>query len=313
MHQAVTRLERGESELALAGGVHTMLSGRLLELRANAGMLSPDGRCATFDAAATGYVRGEGCGIVVLKRLDEPEADGDRLWGVIRSTALNQDGASPSLTVPSRPAQERRIKAPLARAGIEPARVDYLKAPGPGTPVGDPIELEATAAAYGRGRDPERPLLVGSVKTNIGHVESAAGVAGVIKTILAMKYRVAPKHLHFRTLNPDMGWDGLPLRGTAEPTPWPVSDDHPPTAGVNGFGIDTGGGTLDELRRNVREAADCCFDDDMDLPRPIRLHYAKVEVLVARSSRGDASVTETRVSRNPPSPPRPPAPHRPGA
>ena len=236
MHQAVTGLQRGESDLALAGGVHTILSGRLLELRANAGMLSPDGRCATFDAAANGYVRGEGCGIVVLKRLAEAQADGDRIWGVIRGTALNQDGASPGLTVPSGPAQEKCIEAALARAGIEPARVDYLEAHGTGTPVGDPIELEATAAAYGHGRDPERPLLIGSVKTNIGHLESAAGVAGVIKTILAMKHGVIPRHLHFRTPNPEMDWDRLPLRVTAEPTPWPLHDDHPPTAGVSGFG-----------------------------------------------------------------------------
>ena len=228
MHQAVTGLQRGESDLALAGGVHTILSGRLLELRANAGMLSPDGRCATFDAAANGYVRGEGCGIVVLRRLDEAQADGDRIWGVIRSTALNQDGASPGLTVPSRPAQEKCIEAALARAGIDPAMVDYLEAHGTGTPVGDPIELEATAGAYGRGRDPEQPLLIGSVKTNIGHLESAAGVAGVIKTILAMKHGVIPKHLHFRTPNPEMDWDRLPLRVTAEPTPWPVSDDPSP-------------------------------------------------------------------------------------
>ena len=236
MHQAVTGLQRGESDLALAGGVHTILSGRLLELRANAGMLSPDGRCATFDAAANGYVRGEGCGIVVLKRLAEAQADGDRIWGVVRGTALNQDGASPGLTVPSGPAQEKCIEAALARAGIEPAQVDYLEAHGTGTPVGDPIEVEATAAAYGRGRDPERPLLIGSVKTNIGHLESAAGVAGVIKTILAMKHGVIPKHLHFRTPNPEMDWDRLPLRVTAGSTPWPFRDDHPPTAGVSGFG-----------------------------------------------------------------------------
>ena len=236
MHQAVTGLQRGESDLALAGGVHTILSGRLLELRANAGMLSPEGRCATFDAAANGYVRGEGCGIVVLKRLAEAQADGDRIWGVIRGTALNQDGASPGLTVPSGPAQEKCIEAALARAGIEPSQVDYLEAHGTGTPVGDPIEIEATAAAYSHGRDPERPLLIGSVKTNIGHLESAAGVAGVIKTILAMKHGVIPRHLHFRTPNPEMDWGRLPLRVTAEPTPWPLHEDHPPTAGVSGFG-----------------------------------------------------------------------------
>ena len=118
IHQAASGLQRGEADLAMAGGVHTILSGRLLELRAKAGMLSPDGRCATFDAAANGYVRGEGCGIVVLKRLAEAEADGDRIWGVIRGSALNQDGASPGLTVPSEPAQEKVIAAALERAGI---------------------------------------------------------------------------------------------------------------------------------------------------------------------------------------------------
>ena len=157
LHQAVSGLQRGEADLALAGGVHTILSGRLLELRANAGMLSPDGRCKTFDAAANGYVRGEGCGIVVLKRLAEAEADGDRIWAVIRATALNQDGASPGLTVPSGPAQERVIEAALERAGIEPADVDYVEAHGTGTEVGDPVEANATGAVYGRGRPGDRP------------------------------------------------------------------------------------------------------------------------------------------------------------
>ncbi|MDE0373184.1 MAG: polyketide synthase [Rhodospirillales bacterium] len=133
IHQAASGLQRGEADLAMAGGVHTILSGRLLELRAKAGMLSPDGRCATFDAAANGYVRGEGCGIVVLKRLAEAEADGDRIWGVIRGSALNQDGASPGLTVPSEPAQEKVIAAALERAGIAPTEVDYVEAHGTGT------------------------------------------------------------------------------------------------------------------------------------------------------------------------------------
>lgn len=128
----VTGLQRGEADLALAGGVHAILSGRLLEMRANAGMLSPDGRCATFDAAANGYVRGEGCGIVVLKRLAEAEADGDRIWDVVRGSALNQDGASPGLTAPSGPAQEKVIEAALKRAGLQPADVDYVEAHGTG-------------------------------------------------------------------------------------------------------------------------------------------------------------------------------------
>ena len=236
LHQAVSGLQRGESDLALAGGVHTILSGRLLELRANAGMLSPDGRCKAFDAAANGYVRGEGCGILVLKRLADAEADGDRIWAVVRATALNQDGASPGLTVPSGPAQERVIEAALRRAGIEPADVDYVEAHGTGTEVGDPIEANATGAVYGRGRDPEHPLLIGSVKTNIGHLESAAGVAGVMKVVLAMQQGTIPPHLHFRNPSPQMDWQRLPLRVTAEATPWPLHGGHPPLAGVSGFG-----------------------------------------------------------------------------
>ena len=236
IHQAVAGLQRREADLALAGGVHTILSGRLLELRGNAGMLSPDGRCATFDAAANGYVRGEGCGIVVLKRLAEAEADGDRIWAVVRGSAINQDGASPGLTVPSGPAQERVIADALARAGIRPHEVDYLEAHGTGTEVGDPIELEAAAAAYGKGRAADRPLLIGSVKTNIGHLESTAGVAGVIKTALALKQGVIPKHLHFREPTPAVDWEEMSLQVTAEATEWPRHPDHPPRAGVSGFG-----------------------------------------------------------------------------
>ncbi len=226
VHQAVVGLQRRESDLALAGGVHAILSGRLLELRANAGMLAPDGRCKTFDAAANGYVRGEGCGILVLKRLADAEADGDRIWAIVRGAALNQDGASPGLTVPSGGAQQQVIVDALARAGLEPADVDYVEAHGTGTPVGDPIEAAATGAAYGRDRS--RPLLIGSVKTNLGHLEAAAGVAGLIKVALAMKHGVIPRHLNFTTPNPEIPWEQLPLRVTAEPTPWPLSESHPP-------------------------------------------------------------------------------------
>ena len=238
MHQAVSGLQRSETDLALAGGVHAILSGRLLEMRANAGMLSPDGQCKTFDASANGYVRGEGCGIVVLKRLAEAVADGDRIWGVIRGSAVNQDEASPGLTVPNAAAQERVIGAALEWAGIRPSDVDYLEAHGTGTEVGDPIEINATAAACGRGRDrdKDRPLLIGSVKTDIGHLEPAAGVAGVIKTVLAMNRGLIPKHLHFRNPNPAMDWDRLPLQVTATPTAWPTRSDRPPLAGVSGFG-----------------------------------------------------------------------------
>ncbi len=236
MHQAVTGLQRGDADLALAGGVHAIFSGRLLELRANAGMLSPDGRCATFDAGANGYVRGEGCGIVVLKRLEEAEADGDRIWAVIRGSAVNQDGASPGLTVPNGAAQERVIEQALGRAGVRPSEVDYVEAHGTGTEVGDPIEALALAAAYGGGRDADRPLLIGSVKTNIGHLEPAAGAAGLMKTVLAMQHGMIPKQLHFQTPNPQLDWDQLPLRVTSQPTEWPLRPGRPRLAGISGFG-----------------------------------------------------------------------------
>ena len=236
IHQAVSGLQRREADLALAGGVHLIVSGRLSELRGRAGMLAPDGQCKTFDAAANGYVRGEGCGIVVLKRLREAEADGDRIWGVIRGSAVNQDGASPGLTVPNGASQARVIGEALSDAGLSPSEVDYLEAHGTGTTVGDPIELEAAAAAYGNGRAADRPLLIGSVKTNIGHLEPAAGVAALIKVALAMTHGVIPRHLNFREPNPALDWDRMPLRVTADKTAWPRHSERLPTAGISGFG-----------------------------------------------------------------------------
>ena len=236
VHQAVTSLQREESDLALAGGVNAILSPVLTEIFAGAGMLAPDGRCKTFDAAADGYVRGEGCGMVALKRLSDAEADGDRIWAVVRGSAVNQDGASAGLTLPNESAQERVIGEALRRAGLEPSEVDYLEAHGTGTEIGDPVEIRAAAAAYGRGRAPERPLLIGSVKTNIGHLESSAGVAGLIKVVLSMHHGVIPRHLHCETPNPKMDWARLPLRVTSEAVPWPVVE-RPMRAGVSSFGF----------------------------------------------------------------------------
>ena len=233
VHQAVASLHTGEADLALAGGVNAILSPLLTQAFWDAGMLAADGRCKTFDAAADGYVRGEGCGIVVLKRLDEAEADGDRIWAVIRGSAVNQDGTSPGLTAPSAPAQARVIEEALARAGLEPSAVDYLEAHGTGTPLGDRTEMEAAGNVYGRGRPPERPLLVGSVKTNIGHLESAAGIAGLIKAVLSIGFGVIPKHLNFRIPHSGIDWDRLAVRRTAGSQTIPESASDELSAGVS--------------------------------------------------------------------------------
>ena len=155
---------------------------------------------------------------------------------MILGSAVNQDGASAGLTVPRGPAQQRAIREALGRAGIEASSVDYLEAHGTGTELGDPVEVEAAASVYGRGRDPERPLLLGSVKTNIGHLEAAAGIAGVIKVLLALRAGVIPKHLHFERPNPRLDWDRLPVRVTSEATAWPEAD-RPRRAGVSSFGF----------------------------------------------------------------------------
>ncbi len=237
VHDAVADLQQGKADLAIAGGVQAILNGRIYELRADAMMLSPDGQCKTFDASANGYVRGEGCGVVVLKRLDEAEADSDRIWAVIRGAAVNHGGASTGLTVPNTPALEEVIETALSDAGIPPSDVDYLEAHGTGTTVGDPIEINAVANVYGKGRSSDRPLLVGSVKTNVGHLESAAGVAGVIKAALVLKWGVIPKHLHFHNPNPSLDWDSLPLRVTSSMMDLPHRPGRPRLAGVNSFGI----------------------------------------------------------------------------
>ncbi|MDE0056801.1 MAG: beta-ketoacyl synthase N-terminal-like domain-containing protein, partial [Defluviicoccus sp.] len=237
VHEAGAALRRGEVDLALAGGVNAILSPAVTKFMVEIGMLSPTGRCRTFDAAADGYVRGEGCGIVVLKRLAEAVADGDRIWGVVRGSAVNQNGASAGLTVPNGPAQEQVLEEAVSRAGVPPESVDYLEAHGTGSGLGDPIEVQAAAAVYGRGRGAARPLLMGTVKTNIGHLEAAAGVAGIIKVVLAMRHGVIPKHLNFDTPNPHLDWDRLPVRVTSKSTDWPRESGRPPRAAVSAFGI----------------------------------------------------------------------------
>ncbi len=237
VHDAVSDLQQGRADLAIAGGVQAILNGRVYELRAEAMMLSPDGQCKTFDASANGYVRGEGCGVVVLKRLSDAEADGDPIWAVIKGTAVNNGGTSQGLTVPHTPALEQVMETALEDAGVHPSDVDFLEAHGTGTAVGDPIELDAVATIYGKGREAAHPLLIGSVKTNIGHLESAAGIAGLIKAALTLKRGVIPKHLHFEDPNPSFDWDHQPLVVTSKMMDWPHNSGRPRLAGVNSFGI----------------------------------------------------------------------------
>ena len=251
VHQAVAGLERGEADLAIAGGVCVILSPLTTEGMANAGMLSPTGQCWTFDERADGFVRSEGCGLLVLKRLDEAEEAGDRIWGVIRGSAVNQDGARPGLSVPMRFTQEQVIEDALARASLAPSQVDYLEAHGTGTKLGDPVEIAAAASVYGRGRNGERPLLVGSVKTNIGHLAAAAGAAGMIKVLLAMRRGVIPRHLNLTDPNPGIDWEQLPVQVTTTPTKWPDSGDRPALAGVSSFGFS---GTNSHVILEGREA-----------------------------------------------------------
>ena len=236
IHQACQALRLGECDLALAGGANAMLTPATMITFSHAHMLAPDGRCKTFDAAADGYVRGEGCGVIVVKRLEDAIRDGDRIRAVIRGSAINQDGASGGLTVPNGVAQQRVITEALARAGVAAADVDYLEAHGTGTSLGDPIEVQAAGAAYGAGRDANRPLLMGSVKTNIGHLEAAAGIAGVIKVILSLEHGLLPQHLHFRDPSPHIPWDRLPVQVLQEASAW-ERNGRSRIAGISSFGF----------------------------------------------------------------------------
>ncbi|MFD0313329.1 SDR family NAD(P)-dependent oxidoreductase [Streptomyces flavalbus] len=237
--QAAASLARGDCDLALAGGVNLVLSPAMAINFSKAGAMSADGRCKPFDASANGYVRSEGAGIVVLKPLSRALADGDRVYAVIRGGAVNSDGASNGLMAPNPQAQEAVLRTAYTRAGVSPADVRYVEAHGTGTILGDPIEAKALGAVLGEGRDPERPCLIGSVKSNVGHMESAAGIGGLIKTALVLHHRAVPPTVHYREPNPHIPFDTLPLRVADALQPWP-DGDGPALAGVSSFGF---GGT----------------------------------------------------------------------
>ncbi|MCC7360975.1 MAG: SDR family NAD(P)-dependent oxidoreductase [Anaerolineales bacterium] len=235
LHLAGQSLRAGECDLALVGGVQVMLSPATSIFLSRARALAADAACKTFDARADGYVRGEGCGVVVLKRLRDAQRDGDPILALVAGSAVNQDGRSAGFTAPNGKAQEAVIRAALAQAGLEPRAIGYVEAHGTGTPLGDPIEIQALAAVLGPGRASDQPLLVGSVKTNLGHLEAAAGIAGLIKTVLALQHAAIPPHLHFERPNPHIPWADLPLAIPTHLTEW----DNPSAraAGVSAFGI----------------------------------------------------------------------------
>jgi acyl transferase domain-containing protein/NADPH:quinone reductase-like Zn-dependent oxidoreductase/acyl carrier protein len=239
VHLACKSIWEEGCPLALAGGVNALLLPDWYVGFSRLGMLSPDGRCHAFDAAANGFVRGEGAGTIVLKPLSRALADGDRIYAVIRGSAVNQDGRTPGLTVPSEEAQEALLRQAYQKAGVDPASVQYIESHGTGTPVGDPIEARALGRVLSPGRAENRPCFVGSVKTNIGHLEAGSGIAGLIKTALALYHRRIPGNLHFHRPNPAIDFARLRLRVPAEAQSWPASD-KPLTAGVNSFGY---GGT----------------------------------------------------------------------
>jgi acyl transferase domain-containing protein/acyl carrier protein len=238
-HLACQSIWNGEATLALAGGVNVMLRPEFTIAESKGGFLSPDGRCKSFDARANGYVRGEGAGVVILKPLSAALAAGDRIYALIRATGVNQDGHTQGITVPSRSAQEALLREVCRRAGVAPADIQYVEAHGTGTAVGDPIEVGALGGVLSTGRSDDRPLVIGSTKTNIGHLEAAAGVAGLIKAALCLKNGAIAPNLHFQSPNPAIPFDELKVRVPTSLEPWPAADG-PRLAGVNSFGF---GGT----------------------------------------------------------------------
>ncbi|MFK0048679.1 amino acid adenylation domain-containing protein [Streptomyces sp. NPDC090741] len=239
VHLACESLRRGESSLALAGGTLLHLTPQYTIAETKGGFLSPEGLSRTFDADANGYVRAEGVGIVVLKLLADAVRDGDPIHAVITETGVNQDGRTNGITVPSADAQAALIEQVCARAGITPGSLQYVEAHGTSTPVGDPIEANALASALAIGRKPGAACYIGSVKTNIGHTESAAGIAGLIKTALSLEHRLIPPHINLERINPAIDLDAAPYEIPDRVTPWPPHEG-PARAGVNSFGF---GGT----------------------------------------------------------------------
>ncbi|MEV6617693.1 SDR family NAD(P)-dependent oxidoreductase [Streptomyces sp. NPDC051051] len=240
VHQACRSLRDGECDVALAAGVNVLLSPTVTASFEQAGALAADGRCKPFDAAADGITRGEGCGVVVLKRLADARRDGDRILAVVKGSAVNSDGRSAGLMAPNPAAQQALLRSALTDACVEGTGIDYVETHGTGTLLGDPMEAQSLGAVVGSGKPADQPLLIGSVKSNLGHLEGAAGIVGLIKTVLALHHGRIPASLHFHDPNPHIDFSSLRLRVVTAPTAWPAPQDRPARAGVSAFGF---GGT----------------------------------------------------------------------
>ncbi|MCP4157063.1 MAG: type I polyketide synthase [bacterium] len=236
LHSAMRSLRSGETGMALVGGVNMILTPDVHICFSKLQAISVDGKCKTFDASANGYVRGEGCGLVLLKRLSDAQKDNDRILALIRGTAVNQDGKSSGFTAPNGVAQEKVIEKALKDARLSYGDVDYIEAHGTGTSLGDPIEVEALGKKYGKARTIDDPVLLGSVKTNVGHLESAAGMAGLLKVIQALRHEALPATIHFDTPNPYIPWETYPVKVVERLTPW-IQGEKKRRAGLSSFGF----------------------------------------------------------------------------
>lgn len=267
-HQACLALRSGDADLSLVGGANVILSPANMALLAQTEALSPDGRCKAFDASANGFVRSEGCGVVVLKRLSDALRDGNDVLAVIRGSAINHDGRATGLTAPNVNSQIRLLRQALAAARLEPSQIGFIETHGTGTSLGDPIEAEAIKAVYGAPRSKSGPLRLGAVKSNIGHLESAAGIAGLIKAVLALKNGKVPGNLHFRDLNPRIDFGGTAIEVPARVTAWSESDE-PRRAGVSAFGIS--GTNAHVILEEVKPSRDTAPVETRDAPAILML------------------------------------------
>jgi acyl transferase domain-containing protein/NADPH:quinone reductase-like Zn-dependent oxidoreductase/SAM-dependent methyltransferase/acyl carrier protein len=239
-HLACQSLRSRECDQAIVGGVNCIISPEFSINFAKAKMLAPDGRCKTFDASADGFGRAEGCGVIVLKRLSDAVAQHCPILAVIKGSAVNQDGRSGGLTVPNGPSQQAVIQQALTNSNLQPDQISYIEAHGTGTALGDPIEVNAIAAVFGKlqsERSRPNPLHIGSVKTNIGHLEAAAGLAGLIKVVLSLKHQAIPAHLHVRQPSLHIDWENLPLSIPTQYQAWDSPDNQPRRAGISSFGF----------------------------------------------------------------------------